>query len=75
MLSKKLNKDYKTTSRLTELCNTVVSWLFQRIRVREKVEFFLSETSFLDLLLSKLIQPIFVISDNGEHVQIKLQKF
>ena len=33
---------------------------------------FLSGTSFLDLL-SKLIQSIFVISDDREHVRIKLQ--
>ena len=38
-----------------------------------EVECSLSETSFLDLLLSKLIQSIFVISDNGEYVRIKLQ--
>ena len=73
MLWKKLNKENKTPSRRTELCNAVVSWWFQNIRIREKIECFLFETSFLDLLLSKLIQSIFVISDDGEHVWIKLQ--
>ena len=75
MLWKKLNKENKTPSRLTGLCNTVVSWLFQNIRIGEKIEWFLSETSFLELLLSKLIESIVIISDDGEHVQIKLQKF
>ena len=50
-----------------------MSWLFQNIQIREKIEYFLSQTSFFDLLLSKLIQSIFVISDDGEHVGIKLQ--
>ena len=72
MLWNKLNKENKTPSGRTELCNAVVSWLFLNIRIREKIECFLSETSFLDLL-SKLIQSIFVISDDGEHVRIKLQ--
>ena len=72
MLWTKLNKENKTPSCSTELCKTVVSWLLQNIQIREKI-CFLSETSFLDLLLSKLIQSIFVISDDGEHVRIKLQ--
>ena len=73
ILWKKLNKENKTPSRRTDLCNAVVSWLFQNIQIREKIECFLSEASFLDLLLSKLNQSIFVISDDGEHVRIKLQ--
>ena len=73
MLWKKLNKENKTPSRRTELSNAVVSWLFQNIRIREKIKCFLSETSFLDLILSKLIQSIFLISDDGQHVRIKSQ--
>ena len=40
MLWKKLNKENKTPSRRTELCNTMVSRLFQNIRIREKIECF-----------------------------------
>ena len=75
MLWKKLNKENKTPSRRTDLCNAVVSWLFQNIQKKffETFEYFLSEISCLDLLLSKLNQSIFVNSDDGEHMKIKLQ--
>ena len=46
---------------------------FKTFAFENKLNVFLSETSFSDLLPSKLIQSIFVNSDDGEHVRIKLQ--